>query len=110
QTHPLESDHVSAVLLADEPQRRLVLEATVDGPGCEKLIATNVRPRLPTGVRQDFAVIVVATVPVAHGEPDQALIRLVHLFLPPGETDARRVRSEERRVGKEGRDWWLACA
>ena len=60
---------------------------------------TSASPSTPSWVRTSVAVVV-AAVPIAHQETDQALVGLVHLLLAPREADPRRVH--DREVGRHG--------
>ncbi len=91
----LEADHVSAILLADESQRLLVLETSGRRTGGEALLSCHGRPGLPALGCQDVSAVVIAAVPLAHEEADQADIRLLQDVLPLGEADPGRVGDRE---------------
>ena len=98
EAHPLEADHVTAILLANEPQGGLIFKASVDCARREKFLPRYRRPRLPAVLGKNVRGVVVAAVSIAHEETDQARVGFVHLVLPPGKADTRRVH--DREVGR----------
>ena len=95
--HAFEPDHVAAVLLAYESPCALILEATVDAPGCEHLVARDIGPWLPAAFSQNLSCVVVAAVPVPHQKADQPFVGVVHNLLATGEADARGVHDRQVR-------------
>ena len=98
EAHPLEADHVTAILLANEPQGGLIFKAPVNRARREKFLPRYRRPRLPAVLGKNVRGVVVTAVPVPHEETDQAFVGLVHLFLAAGEADTRGIH--DREVGR----------
>ncbi len=95
KAHPIEPDHVTAVLLAYQTHCGLVDQLSAKRSRRKQLLSVHVRPRLPALMRQHVGCVVVTSVTLAHQEADEAGVRVVHLRLVPREADPRAVHDRE---------------